>query len=112
MAWIEIPDKPRKSLVACSKGLNRWAERLCGDGSGWHVEVDDASNQAFNCRDDGSFKQRITNLETYYIARIDRICKSLGLNWFHQTDPRGTALYVSDEPMNDTNYSSLGILIG
>lgn len=39
-------------------------------------------------------------------ACADRACRDHGLHYYHQTDPRGCALYVSAEPLTDQNYSN------
>lgn len=40
--------------------------------------------------------------------RVDAetLAKSLGMRIYVQTDPRGAALFLGDETMNETNYSS------
>ncbi len=51
----------------------------------------------------------IPDRERGALARIEKVCKAADLHYYHQTDPRGCALYVSAEPLNDQNYSSKGI---
>lgn len=46
-----------------------------------------------------------------FIKRIAAACKAFGLHYYHQTDPRGCALYVAREPLTGTNYSSIGIAV-
>jgi hypothetical protein len=38
------------------------------------------------------------------------LAQSIGLKFYHQTDPRGCSVYLIDSTMNDSNYSS-GIAI-
>ena len=38
-----------------------------------------------------------------------RRVKATGLYFYHQTDPRGAALYVANVPLNNQNYSSIGV---
>ena len=40
------------------------------------------------------------------LARVEALCKRLDLHYYHQTDPRGCALYVSNEPLPDNAYSN------
>lgn len=44
-------------------------------------------------------------------SRIERNCKALGLHYYHQTDPRGCALYVSNNPISDNSYSTSSVAI-
>lgn len=43
------------------------------------------------------------------LSRIAEVCKRNGLHFYHQTEPRGCALYVAREPLTDQNYSSAGV---
>ena len=40
------------------------------------------------------------------LARLDAILTPYGLHYYHQTDPRGAALYVSTLPIGPENYTS------
>ena len=48
----------------------------------------------------------IADRETGALRRIENACKEAGLHYYHQTDPRGCALYVSTEPLNAQNYTN------
>lgn len=39
------------------------------------------------------------------LPRIAQICADHSIYFYHQTDPRGCALYVSSEPLTDSNYN-------
>jgi hypothetical protein len=51
----------------------------------------------------------IPDREAGALRRVAEACKAAGLHYYHQTDPRGCALYVAAEPLNAQNYSSRGI---
>ncbi len=51
----------------------------------------------------------IADRERGALKRVGAICARLGASFYHQTDPRGCALYVSAEPLSDQNYSSRGV---
>lgn len=51
----------------------------------------------------------IPDRERGALARVAAVCKAAGLHWYHQTDPRGCALYVAAEPLTAENYSTKGI---
>jgi hypothetical protein len=40
------------------------------------------------------------------IKRLDATLKPYGLHWYHQSDPRGAALYVSKSPITQADYTS------
>lgn len=44
-------------------------------------------------------------------SRIERNCEALGLYYYHQTDPRGCALYISNNPISDNCYSTSAIAV-
>ena len=91
--------------------LHRWAELECGDGNdyaSWAIERDETTGHALmvtyphqgNVR-----RRRIADKETGALRRIKAICSKWGIYFYHQTDPRGCALYVSNEPLPDHNYT-------
>lgn len=51
----------------------------------------------------------IPDRETGAIKRVAAVCQANGLHFYHQTDPRGYALYVAREPLTESNYSSRGV---
>lgn len=91
--------------------LQRWAELECGDGNdyaSWSIERDEETGLPYMCRypHDGEMRRhRIADREAGALRRIAAICKANGLHFYHQTDPRGCALYVSNEPLPDHNYT-------
>lgn len=92
--------------------LHRWAELECGDGNGC-IERDDATGKPFYYRANHSYldphdpraRYRIADREAGALRRVAEVCKRNGLHFYHQTDPRGCALYVSREPLTDSDYN-------
>ena len=95
--------------------LHRWAELECGDGNdyaSWSIERDEATGKPFmrTYPHKGTMHQHaIPDRERGALKRVAEVCKELGLFYYHQTDPRGCALYVGNEPLTDQNYSSAGV---
>jgi hypothetical protein len=91
--------------------LRRWYELECGDGNdyaSWAIERDETTDKPYMVRyphDGKPHRSRIADREKGALARIERICESEGLTYYHQTDPRGCALYVSREPLPDNDYT-------
>lgn len=38
--------------------------------------------------------------------QLDALLSQHRINWYHQSDPRGAALYLSRQPMSNINYSN------
>lgn len=91
--------------------LHRWAELECGDGndySSWSIERDDETGLPYLCRypHDGKMRRtRIPDREKGALKRIAAVCEEIGAHYYHQTDPRGCALYVAAEPLGDSAYT-------
>lgn len=83
-------------LMRCERTLHRWGERECGDGSDWAIERDEVTGKPFNVYHGPGNSKRypIHDLETAAYNRAITVCKRHGLTAFHQSDPRGCALYV------------------
>jgi hypothetical protein len=92
--------------------LHRWAELECGDGNdyaSWAIERDEETDIPYMCRyphdSNKVIRSRIADREKGARARVAAVCKEAGLHFYHQTDPRGCALYVSREPLPDNDYT-------
>lgn len=91
--------------------LHRWAELECGDGNdyaSWAIERNEATGKPFMCHypNMGVPSSRpIPDREAGALKRVKRVCDELGAHYYHQTDPRGCALYVSKEPLTDSDYN-------
>jgi len=109
------------TLRRAEKVLQRWAEQECGDSNNygsWCIErADNGEGVPYMVRHyyerdfpDGNGKDRVTHIriadrEAGALRRVKAICEAHGLHFYHQTDPRGCALYVSNEPLPDHNYT-------
>jgi hypothetical protein len=100
-----------RALRRAELALQRWGEQECGDGNGhasWAIERDESTGKPYRVvypHDGKSRRYPIPDREQGAIKRVRAICARLGCHYFHQTDPRGCALYVSAEPLKDTDYS-------
>ena len=83
----------------------------CGDGNeyaSWAIERDETTGKPFMCRyphDGRPSRYPTPDRETGALKRVRAICKTHGLHFYHQTDPRGAALYVHSEPLTDSDYN-------
>ena len=98
--------------------LHRWAELECGDGNdyaSWAIERDDTTGIPYMRRypHDGQMRQhRIPDREAGALRRVAEICKRLELHYYHQGDPRGCALYVSNEPIGHNSAGNISYTTG
>ena len=105
------------TLRRAERTLHRWAELECGDGNSygaWAIARDEnGEGPPFMVRHyfrhgagkDTVTRSRIADKEAGALRRIAEVCERTGLHYFHQTDPRGCALYVSNQPLPDNNYT-------
>ena len=91
------------TLRRAELALQRWGEQECGDGRGW-IARDEAGKPWWHSAWTGNMFA-VADRERGALRRIAEVCKRNGLQFFHQTDPRGCALYVSNEPLTDSDYS-------
>ena len=96
--------------------LHRWGERLCGYSNmfaSYWLERDDDTSKVYEVRHRFSSKESerapIPDLETGALRRVKDVCDRNGLFFYHQTDPRGCALYVSDDASKFTDSRNDGI---
>jgi len=108
---ISLDFDDANTLRRAERTLQRWAELACGNERGC-IERDETSGipQWRYADDIGKYYgYRIADKEAGALRRIAEVCERTGLHYFHQTDPRGCALYVSNQPLPDNNYSSAGV---
>ena len=81
--------------------LHRWAELECGGGNdyaSWSIERDEDTGKPYMVtypHNGSSRRHRIADREAGALKRIAAILAEHGTLWsYHQTDPRGCALYV------------------
>lgn len=108
---LSVTPETIEALRRCSMTLHRWHELECGDGNNWAswcLERDEATGIPYMVtypHTGKSRRSRVADRETSTLKRVKRICAEAGLYFYVQTDPRGCALFVGLEPLNDQNYS-------
>lgn len=96
-------------LRRCQMTLRRWAENECGNGNNWgswSIERDEETGKPFMVHHhyrhgqgkDSVTKTAIPDREKGALRRVSEIVgRHSGMVFYHQTDPRGCALYVGHE---------------
>lgn len=113
---ISLSFEDANTLRRAELTLQRWAELECGDGNdwgSWAIERDEDTGVPYMVRHhythgkgkDWVSRTRIPDREAGALRRIKAICDAHGLHYYHQSDPRGCALYINSEPMPDFDYS-------
>ena len=114
---ILLSFKDAETLRKAERTLHRWAERECG----WSTAGPNGASMALVRDEDGDDKPyleihpnvglktqwvRVSDRETGALRRVAEVCERNGLDYYHQGDPRGCSLYISQagDGMNDTNY--------
>ncbi len=129
LSWEEAHKLRRASMT-----LSRWSELECGDGNdygSWAIERDDQIGYRLDSQGsaedpghvptdkpymvhhhyrhgqgaDSVTRTPIPDREKGALKRVKAICDAHGLYFYHQTDPRGAALYISREPLTDSTYT-------
>ena len=93
-----ITDHSWRVLRDCEKNLHKWAEDECNGRIQW----DDKTGEPHLYRKDkwGDYTckgQPTFNREDFYLDIARKQAARYGLLIFHQSDPRGCALYVYDK---------------
>ena len=112
---VNVNFEQAETLRRAEQTLHRWAEQKCGaskDRVSWAISRDENSNKPFcetHFHDGGPSRvDWIADREAGALRRIAAVCKAVEASFYHQTDPRGCALYVAAEPITDQNYSTHG----
>lgn len=113
---IVIPMGAIETLRKAEKTLHRWAEQECGDGNdyaSWCITRDEQTGVPYMERHSHHgactvTRTKIADREKGALKRVEKVCADFGLHYYHQTDPRGCALYIAKEPLTDQTYSSYG----
>lgn len=107
-----------RQLRRIEQRLHRWAENECGNSNGrasWCIVRDEDTGTPYRethyYDGTGSIRHRVADLETAALKRLAALCATHKLHYWHQTDPRGCALYIAREPMTDSDYPSIGVAI-
>lgn len=89
--------------------LSNWSEQECGSSESydfgsvsWQIERDDETDKPFRVRhvtyrngETKIYRERVADREAGALRRLQRIMAAYpDLTWYHQTDPRGCALYI------------------
>ena len=109
-AGISVSYDDAWTLRRASMTLHRWAERECGNEWGC-IERDEGTGIPYWLNSATMQKVRTPDLEKGALKRVREVCNRNGLYFYHQTDPRGLSLYVSDKPLSSRNYSTDGVAI-
>src|SRR5258706_2345178 len=113
---INLSFDEANTLRRAEKVLQRWAEQECGDSNdykSWAIERDEKTDIPYMVEhmhvearpggslysNHGTYRTRIADREARALRRVKAVCSKWGLYYYHQTDPRGCALYVSNEPL-------------
>lgn len=92
--------------------LHRWAEQECGDSNAhasWCIERDEATDKPYKniyFHNGRTVRYQCPDREKGALKRVAAVCRANNLHFYHQTDPRGCALYISPEPLTEINYTN------
>lgn len=103
-AGIKATMAQAETLRRAELTLQRCGERECGDGSNYYLERDEETGLTYNVHIESGRRYRCPDREKGALRRVAALCDALGAHYYHQTDPRGCALYVSREPLTDRDY--------
>jgi hypothetical protein len=110
-----------RTLRRAEMTLHRWAERRCG----WATPGQYGASMALvRCSDHGDDDddgkpyleihpnvglqtrwESVPDLERGALKRVQRVCEKYGASYYHQSDPRGAALYISDREIDAASYN-------
>ena len=109
---LGISPEDARTLRLAEGTLSKWGELECGNSglyASYAIERDETTGKPFRVtyphNGDAVRRVAIADREAGALKRIAEVCRRNGLYFYHQTDPRGVALYVAREPLNDQNYS-------
>ena len=130
MAYMGFNADEVETLRRIQMTLHRWAEQECGDSNAfasWCTERDETTGIPYRVMypHTGPGREvRIPDRETGALRRLHTIlARHPGIIYYHQTDPRGCALYLIDNRDGQTiptvgpdtwinsHYSSAGVAI-
>ncbi len=112
---VALTFEDANDLRRAERTLHRWAEGECGDSNdraSWAIERDETTGKPYRCvypHTGPMYRERIADREAGALRRVRAICERVGLHFYHQTDPRGCALYVAAVELEGRNYSSNGV---
>ena len=84
-----------EQLFKIERALQRWGERECGDGSGCYIERDEETDKPYLVNSNSGRRYPTADREKGALSRLSKIMeKHTPLKAYHQSDPRGCALYI------------------
>lgn len=107
---IAVSPADARTLRRAELTLHHWFEEECNGTI--QRDGDDGDGKPRRYLDMGSAPAAIWPIrdrEAGARKRIAEVCARNGLHFYVQTDPRGCALYVSNKPFTDFDYSSHGL---
>ncbi len=126
MTRVGFSTDETRALLKAEGALQRWAEAECGTGTETHtvsIERDETTGKPFRrvqFRRAGQWAENrypVRDMEAAALRRVAAIAEAHpGLSFYHQSDPRGCALYLirpSDviEGADVGSYYSRGIAV-
>ena len=97
---IDLDFESMNTLRRASLTLSSWGEMECN----YWVDRETVQGKIFR-QDENGRRYQIADRETGAINRVKAICEANGIYFYHQTDPRGAAIYIASVPLNSQNYS-------
>ena len=105
---VPVSFNDAQALRRAAMTLHSWAERECGTDYGC-IERDEQTGKTYWLNSTTMRRFPIADRESGALRRVAAVCKANSAHFYHQTDPRGAALYVAREPLTNQNYSSVGV---
>ena len=108
---IDLNFDDANTLRRAERTLHGWAEQECGDhndDASWAIERDEQEVpwRRVHPHKGPMHEHRIPDRERGAMRRVSALCARLGIYHYHQTDPRGCALYISAEPLTNSAYTN------
>ena len=108
---LDVSFEDANTLSRTQITLHRWAELKCGSSDrfkSWAIERDEITGKPFmgmHPHDRPSYRYAIPDREAGALKRVAAICAKYGAYFYHQTDPRGSALRISSQPIPKNDYT-------
>ena len=108
---LDVSFEDANTLRRAQITLHRWAELECGGSDNfksWAIERDEITGKPFMGMypyDRPSYRYAIPDREAGALKRVAAICAKYGAYFYHQTDPRGSALRISSRPISENDYT-------
>jgi len=105
-----ITAEQARTLRRAQMTLHRWAEEMCNGTIQRDGEQGDGKpfrhyDRMFRDTPERELRYPVADREAGALRRVAKACKDAGLFFYHQTDPRGCALYVHTEPLTSSDYN-------